>query len=152
MIRLATLGAALLSLAALMSGGAVLARVGGSAVPALAGLATEIPARMSAAPSSAGENLTHILRSSSGTVDGMPSSDVASNISVSALPSRTNSVSHNGNQGNQNDWEGDGADHDRSHEDAPTVNPEASAILSFGVALLIGAGVLLLGRLREARK
>jgi hypothetical protein len=142
----------LLSLAALMSG---LSACAGRVAVAV-GPATEIPTRASAAHSFAGENLNKILISSSGTVYGMPSLDVASNIRLSALPSiwsaQTNSVSHKDEQGYQNNREGIGSDHDQRHDDAPAPNPAPSAILTFGTALLIGGGVLLLGRLREARR
>jgi hypothetical protein len=64
--------------------------------------------------------------------------------------------------GKEHDWWWDkdhdwwAKDHDRrkhqAGDPAPSPSPEPSTLLSFGAALIIGGGVLLLGRLRKERK
>lgn len=80
-----------------------------------------------------------IVRTSLGPVSGMQSPDLGLNVLVSALPilAGNNNQVNNNNQGNG---------------DPPAPNPEPSTTLTFGIALLIGGGVLFLGRLRQARK
>jgi hypothetical protein len=146
MIRLLRLTQSLLCMAVLMSAGAVAVRAGGASLPVSAGSAAEV-ALTSAVATSVEEPLTQTLKSSLG----------ADSINWS---SPTGWPGDNDHQGNK-DREGDGddrngkdpdRDHDHDHDNSPTPIPEPSTVFSFGVALLIGGGVLLLGRMRETRK
>jgi hypothetical protein len=146
MIRLLPLTQSLLCMAVLMSAGAVAVRAGGASLPVSAGSAAEV-VFTSAVTRSVEEPLTRTLKSSLGAVSINWSSP-------------TGWPGDNDHQGNEN-REGDGdnrngkdhdRDHDHDHDKPPTPSPEPSTVLSFGVALLIGGGVLLLGRMRETRK
>lgn len=144
MIRLLPLTQSLLCMAVLMSAGAVAARAGGASLPVLAGSAAEV-AITSATATSVEEPVTQTLYSSLGAV-------------LTNWSGPAGFRGDNAHQGNQN-HEGDGDDRngkdhdgDHDHDNPPTPSPEPSTILSFGVALLIGGGVLFLGRMRETRK
>ena len=140
MIRFLPLTQSLLCMAVLMSTGVVAARAGRASFPVSAGAEVAIT---SATVTSVEEPLTQALKSSLGAVSTNWSGPAGLR-------------GDNDNQGNQNhEADGDdrnGKDHDRDHDDPPTPSPEPSTILSFGVALLIGGGVLVLGRMRETRK
>jgi hypothetical protein len=146
MIRLLRLTQSLLCMAVLMSAGAVAVRAGGASLPVSARPGAEV-ALTSATATLVEEPLTQTLRSSLGAVSINWSSP-------------TGWLGDNGHQGNENrDGDGDDRngkdrdrDHDHDHDKPPTPSPEPSTVLSFGVALLIGGGVLLLGRMRETRK
>lgn len=139
MIRLLPLTQSLLCMAVLMSAGAAAVRAGGASLPVSAGSAAEV-ALSSAVATSVEEPLTQTLKSSLGAVSINWSSP-------------TGWPGDNDHQGNQN-HDGNGDDRSgKDHDDPPTPSPEPSTLLSFGVALLIGGGILLLlGRMRETRK
>ena len=146
MIRLLRLTQSLLCMAVLMSAGAVAVRAGGASLPVSAGSGAEV-ALTSATATLVEEPLTQTLKSS------------LRGVSIN-WSSPTGWSGDNDHQGNEN-REGDGddrngkdhdRDHDRDHDKPPTPSPEPSTVLSFGAALLIGGGVLLLGRMRETRK
>jgi hypothetical protein len=143
MIRLLPLAQSLLCMAVLMSAGVVAARAGGASLPVLAGSAAEV-AITSATATSVEEPVTQTLYSSLRAV-------------LTNWSSPAGFRGDNDHQGNQQEGDGDdrnGKDHDgdHDHDNPPTPSPEPSTVLSFGVALLIGGGVLLLGRMRETRK
>jgi hypothetical protein len=144
MIRLLPLTQSLLCMAVLMSAGAVAVRAGGASLPVSAGSATEV-ALTSAVATSVEEPLTQRLKSSLGAVS----------INWSSPTGWPGDNDHQGNENREGDGDDrNGRDHDRDHDHdkPPTPTPEPSTVLSFGVALLIGGGVLLLGRMRETRK
>jgi hypothetical protein len=142
MIRLLPLTQSLLCIAVLMSAGAVAVRAGGTSLPVSAGSAAEV-ALTSAVATSVEEPLTQTLKSSLGAVS----------LTWSRPTGWPGDTDRQGNENREGDGgDRNGKDHDRDHDDPPNPIPEPSTVLSFGVALLIGGGVLLLGRMRETRK
>ena len=144
MFRLLPLTQSLLCMAVLLSAGAVAVRAGGTSFPVLAGSDAEVSLTSAVTPSVEGP-FTQTLKSSLGSLA----------INWSRPTGWPGDNDHQGNQNREGDGDDrNGKDHDRDHDHdhPPTPSPEPSTILSFAVALLIGGGVLLLGRMRETRK
>ena len=124
MIKSLCLSVALLSILLFMSAGTASARTRGVLNTNLTGSATQLIAIASF---------------------GHPTQ--ALNISAISMFSGDGDDHHDDGDGDKDDHDGD---HDKDHGPKPT--PEPSTILSFGAALLIGAGVLASRRLRGSRK
>jgi hypothetical protein len=146
--------AALVCTAALIAAGPASAQTGGTSVPVPAGRPTEFKVLTSAATNPAEETLCQMLRSALRAVNGLRSTDPGLEVSVSLLPTIWSGQidlwdKHNNNRGDQLDGNGD--DKVKGHY-GPVPVPEPSTLLSFGAALVVGAGVLFLQRLRRERK
>ena len=150
--------ASLLCATVLIAAGAVSAQTGGISVPALAGRPTAIQGLTSAATNSAEQTLCQMLRSALRAVNGLRSTDPGLEVSVSLLPTiwsgTTNWWWQDGDHKDKDQDKDKDRDRDRDkhkHPRRPAPTPEPSTLLSFGAALVIGAGVFLLGRLRRKR-
>lgn len=135
----------LLCAAALIATEAVSAQTGGISVPALAGRPPATQRLTSVATNSAEQTLGQMLRSASRVVSGLRSTGPG-------LEAHSR-----GQDGDYKDKDRDG-DKDKGRDGDkykdpkhPAPAPEPSTLLSFGAALVIGAGVFLLGRLRRKR-
>lgn len=148
----------LLCMAALITAGAVSAQTGGISAPALAGRPTAFQGPTSAATNSAEQTLCQMLRSALRAVNGLRSTDPGLDVSASLRPTIWSGTTNSwGQQGDYKDKDGDDRkykdkddrhDKDKDHTH-PAPAPEPSTLLSFGAALVIGGGVVLLGRLRR---
>lgn len=148
----------LLCMAALIAAGAVSAQTEGISAPTLAGRPTAIQGLTSAATNSAEQTLCQMLRSALRAVDGLRSTDPDLEVSASLRPTIWSGTTNSwGQQGDYKDKDEDKDKDKDNHEDKekdpkpPAPAPEPSTLLSFGAALVIGAGVFLLGRLRRKR-
>ena len=153
MIKALSQGAFVLCMAALIGAGTVSPRTVKTPVPGLAGRPTEFNVVTSTTTDLAERTLCQILRLASRAATGMHSMNAGLNVSTSLLPTIWSTTTSSGD-GNDDDKDTDKEkDKDKDKEDrAPAPNPEPSTILSFGAALVIGAGVIYLRRLRGQRK
>jgi hypothetical protein len=169
MTKLVYLSASLLCMAVLIGKGAVPAQAVGASVPVPPGRPTEFRMLTSAATISAEETLGQILSSALGAFNAVESTDSRLDLSAS-LPLAThlssfnygavyqaggnnnNQGGNNNNQGGNNNNQGGNNNNKGGKKNTPSPNPEPSTLLSFGAAVVIGAGVFLLGRLRKERK
>ena len=147
MIRTLSQGAFLLCMAALIGAGTVSAQAVGTSVPVLAGRLTDSTAVTSTTTILAEKTICQVLRLTWRAFDGMQSRRARLDIPASLLPIIW-PIPTSTEDRNNNDNEMDRDKDDR----APDPAPEPPTILSFGAALVIGAGVIYLRRLRGERK
>jgi hypothetical protein len=169
------LTASLLCMAVLIGEGAVPAQAGGTSVPVPAGRPTEFRVLTSPATILATEALCQILRSALGAVNAVESTDSRLGLSASLIlathlssinsgavyqnggnnnnqgGNNNNQGGNNNNQGGNNNNQG-GNNNNQGRNNTHNPLPEPSTLLSFAAAVVIGAGVFLLGRLRKERK
>jgi hypothetical protein len=160
MTKVRYLKVSLFCLAVLMGKGAVSAQTGGTSDPVPARRAREFSVLTSAATISTEEALGQILRSALRPGNAEQSTESRFDLSATLLSvtyvSSINSGAlyqaggNNNNQGGNNNNQGGNNNDPNWTKNKPL--PEPSTLLSFAAAVVIGAGVLLLGRLRKERK
>jgi len=140
-------GAFVLCTAALIATGTVSAQTVGTSVQALAGRPTDSSAVTSTTTDLTDGTLWHVLKLTVRAVNRMQPRNAGLDISAPRpLAIRPTPASSENRNNDDNEM---GRDKD---DRAPDPAPEPSTILSFGAALVIGAGVIYLRRLRGERK
>jgi len=146
MFKSIPLGACLMCMAALIGVETASARTGGVSAPAVGRQPTEFSVLASSTINLVEETLSQML-GRIGAANTVQSADSGLNVLASLLPTIWSARIDSGNQNND---DGKGKDKGKDPH-APPPAPEPSTLLSFGVAVVIGACVFLLGRLRKVR-